>query len=235
VIRVYATDIRDSKSRLHQELAKVLIRIRKRFPGIQEAVLCSVVPDISAVCGRLIEKHLNIQPHIVGKDLKVPMKNNYHNPRQVGQDRLVCAYAAKCLYGYPAVVIDFGTATTFDVVSQRGSYEGGIIASGIRLSAESLFQKTALLPKIKMIRGPKRLIGKNTQESMLSGIFLGYGAMCCGLIDRIKKIIKGKPIVIVTGGYTRLMKKYIQNKVTKIDKDLVFKGMALLLQKHISS
>jgi type III pantothenate kinase len=97
------------------------------------------------------------------------------------------------------------------------------------LSAESLFQKTALLPRIHTIQAPRALIGKDTKASILSGLFFGYGAMCCGLIDQITKKIKGNPKVIVTGGHTRMMKKFIARKITKIDKDLVFKGMGLLV------
>ncbi len=230
VVQTYVTENRVRQPHLRLECGKILIRLHKKFPGIEKVVLCSVVPKVLNICERSVVKHLKIKPIVVGRDIKVPMKNNYRNPRQVGQDRLVCAYAAKCLYGQPAVVIDFGTATTFDVISPKGSYEGGIIVSGIRLSAESLFQETALLPKISTAKGPRTLIGKNTRESIISGIFYGYGAMCCGLIERISKKIRGRPKVIVTGGHTRLMKKYIAKKATKIDKDLVFKGMSLLVQ-----
>ncbi len=232
VVQVYSTECRVSQSQLRAECGKILNRINRKFPAVQHAVLCSVVPKVLNICEKAVLRHLKINSVVIGRDIKVPMKNNYRNPRQVGQDRLVCAYAAKCLYGQPAVVIDFGTATTFDVISPEGSYEGGIIVSGLRLSAESLFQKTALLPRISSIKGPRTLIGKDTQESILSGIFHGYGAMCCGLIERISKKIKGRPKVIVTGGYTRLMKKFISRKTTKIDKDLVFKGMALLVRQH---
>ena len=235
VLKKYTMEIRVSKLKLRCELKKILGLIKRKYPNIESIILCSVVPEVLDICKKVIAKHLKIKPIVIGRDVKVPMKNNYRNPRQVGQDRLVCAYAAKCFYGSPAIVIDFGTATTFDVISRRGSYEGGIIVSGIRLSAESLFQKTALLPKLSAIKGPRALIGKNTQESILSGIFFGYGSMCCGLIEHIEQEIKGNPKVIVTGGYTRLMKKFISKKVTKIDKDLVFKGMGLLVPKPSSS
>ena len=231
VCQIYTTEIRVAKAQLRLDLKKILGRIERKFPNIESAILCSVVPEISNICKKAVSQNLKIKVKSVGKDIKVPVKNNYRNPRQVGQDRLVCAYAAKCLYGQPAIVIDLGTAITFDVISAQGSYEGGAIVPGIRLSAESLFQKTALLPKVQSIHGPHALIGKNTEESMLSGIFHGYGAMCGGMIERISKRIKGRPRVIMTGGHTHLMKKYILKKATKIDKDLVFKGIALLAQK----
>ncbi|HQP10487.1 MAG TPA: type III pantothenate kinase [Candidatus Omnitrophota bacterium] len=231
VIRTFSTEVQVPKRILRAQCGKILQKIGKRFPNIECVVICSVVPGVLAVCRRAVSDRLRVRAIVIGQDIKVPMRNNYRNPKQVGQDRLVCAYAAKCLYGQPAIVVDFGTATTFDVVSPRGSYEGGIIVSGIRLSAEALFQKTALLPRISLMKGPRALIGKNTQESILSGIFHGYGAMSCGLIERISRRIKGSPKVIVTGGYTRLMKQYISKKTTIIDKHLVFKGIALVLSQ----
>ncbi len=218
-------------SGLPTELKKTLNRIKRNFPPLSDVILCSVVPKTLKIIDRALRRHLKITPLVIGKDIKVPIKNNYRDPRQVGQDRLVCAYAAKRLYGSPVIIVDFGTAITFDVISKQGHYQGGIIVPGIRLSVESLFQKTALLPRINAIKGPKALVGKDTQESILSGIFFGYGSMCCGLIDHIAKGLKGKPQVIVTGGHTHLMRKFIAKKITKIDKDLVFKGMAMLCVK----
>lgn len=231
VLETMSTEIGSASARRNVQITGMLERVHRKYPGLERVVLCSVVPDVTLACERLVKQHLKLKPLVIGRDVRVPMKNNYRDPKQVGQDRLVCAYAAKCLYGQPAIVIDFGTATTFDVISSRGSYEGGIIASGIRLTAEALFQKTALLPQIRTVKGPRTLIGKDTRESMISGIFHGYGAMCCGLIDRIAKRIKRRPKVIVTGGHARLMKKYIAKKTTKIDKDLVFKGMVLVAQQ----
>ena len=191
-------------------------------------VICSVVPSALIIVSSAIQKHFSFNPLVIGEDIKVPIKNNYRNPKQVGQDRLVGAYAVKCLYGFPAIVIDFGTATTFDVVSRQGNYEGGIIVPGLRLSAESLFSKTAMLPRLEKFKAPANLIGKDTEGSILSGLFYGYGAMSRGLIDLLFKQIKGRPQIVVTGGYTALMKKFIHRKIHHVDNDLVFKGIALL-------
>ncbi len=221
-----------SKDQLEQQLRSALRRVHKRFPGIGGVLICSVVPAVLRVVRAAVVKHLRHRPWVVGTDVTVPMKNKYRNPRQVGQDRLLVAYAAKCLYGQPLIVIDFGTATTFDVVSSRGDYEGGIIVPGIRLSAESLFQKTALLPRIEHIQRPKDLIGKDTKGSILSGIFNGYGAMCCGLIERISKQMRTAPKVIVTGGYTDVMKDFVSSKIDTIDPHLVFRGMAFLMKSR---
>jgi len=172
---------------------------------------------------------LGLTPKVVGQTIKVPVKNRYRNPRQVGQDRLVCAYAAGEIYGRPAIVVDSGTAITFDILSKKNEYLGGIIAPGIRLSAETLFSKTALLPKIK-IHAPSSIIGRDTESSILSGLFYGYGMMILGLIERISKKITGRPRVIATGGYTDILRKFVANRIDKVDKTLVFKGLGILWQ-----
>lgn len=219
-----------------RDLSKIFAKKLKTLQAsalMKAAVLCSVVPRLVPLISRAVESGLGMKTLVVGKDMYVPIKNNYGQPKQVGQDRLVCAYAAKIIYGYPAIIIDLGTAITFDVVSGKGSYEGGMIVPGIRLSAESLFKKTALLPDIHIISKPKTLIGKDTETSILSGLFHGYGAMCCGLIDRLAKNIGGKPKVILTGGYAGLIASELEDRANVIDIDLVFKGMRLLFGQKI--
>ncbi len=193
--------------------------------SIERVVICSVVPHALKVV-KEAGKARGLSIGVIGKDILVPISNKYDDPSQVGQDRLVCAYAAKKLYGAPAVVVDLGTAITFDVVSAKGEYLGGVIAPGIRLSVETLFRQTALLPKVKVAK-PKRVIGKSTEESILSGIFYGYGEMIKGLVDLLSKQIHATPSIVVTGGYAELMKQYIPEHRCIIDKDLVFKGIAL--------
>ena len=156
---------------------KEINRILKLFKSsgyvFQVAVISSVVPNKTKIVESITKNVFNIDTKVVGVNISVPIKNCYKDPRQVGQDRLVGAYAALKLYGSPVIVIDLGTAITFDVVSGRNEYLGGVIVPGIRLSAESLFLKTALLPKID-IKAPKFVIGKTTQDSILSGLFYGY-------------------------------------------------------------
>ncbi len=231
ILAIHRIDTVNSKRRLALELEKLFGRLRRQYPSLEEVIICSVVPGALVIAEKVIRRKMGIKPLVIGRDIKVPIKNNYRNPRQVGQDRLVGAYAAKCLYKAPCLIIDFGTAITFDVVSARGEYGGGIILPGLRLSAESLFQKTALLPRIDTIRAPRSLIGKDTAESILSGLFNGYGAMCSGLIDRIAGTMPRRPRVIITGGHTRLMQKFIRKRIDKIDQTLVFKGIVLVHQK----
>ncbi len=234
ILAVYRMDTFSAQARLTKEMKKLCGRIRREYPALRNAVICSVVPRALVVVERIIRRELRVKPLVIGRDIKVPIRNNYKDPRQVGQDRLVGAYAAKCLYKAPCLIIDFGTAITFDVVSARGEYEGGIIIPGLQLSAESLFQKTALLPRVDCIRAPRSLIGKDTTESILSGLFHGYGVMCRGLIDQIAATMPRRPTVIITGGHTRLMKKFIRKKIDTIDQDLVFKGIALVRLNNFS-
>ena len=230
VVKTYDIPTASSAKQVHLQLKRLLGKILKKFHRIDGVVICSVVPSVLKYVCASVKQLVSCPVSVIGKDIRVPIKNNYRHPKQVGQDRLLCAYAVKTLYGRPAIVIDFGTAITFDVVSHRGEYEGGMIIPGIQMSADSLYQKTALLPRIDKIRAPRSLVGKDTKHSILSGIFYGYGAMSQGLIDMISRSLRGKPKVIVTGGYTHLMKKFVANKVNKIDPHLVFKGMYLLVK-----
>ncbi len=214
-------------SELVAELKKVLIVLHRCYSSLNRIVICSVVPSVTNVLETIIAKNLKTKIVVVGRDIIVPIKNLYNNPKQVGQDRLVCAFAACELYGQPAIVIDLGTAITLDVVSAQREYLGGIIVPGIHITAETLFERTALLPLVEITK-PKALIGKDTQGSILSGIFYGYGEMLKGLIKLLSHDSKIKPKVIITGGHAKLMVEYVKDSVDVIDPDLVLKGLALL-------
>jgi type III pantothenate kinase len=221
--RIVSTAITDTDAK-ENKIKAVVAKILKA-QAISRAVICSVVPKTSKILEDILKKTLTVE--IVGRDIIVPIKNRYKNPKQVGQDRLVGSYGAMKIYGRPLIVVDLGTAITFDVISAKGEYLGGAIVPGIRLSAESLFLKTALLPHIE-IQAPKNIIGKTTQESILSGLFYGYGSLCRGFIDLISQQLKAKPKVVMTGGHTHLMKKFVSPKIRIIDEDLVFKGIYFL-------
>lgn len=198
---------------------------------VRDVVISSVVP---AALGRFIKSLKNRRraplrvPYritIIGKDMRVPISNLYRVKSEVGQDRLVNAFAAKTLYGAPAVIIDFGTAITFDIVSRRGEYLGGLILPGIEMGLSSLYSKTALLPEVKL-KPAKYIIGKDTVNSMRGGILFGYGAMCDGLIERYRKILGRNLKVIATGGNAKLIKRYAKS-IRIIDEDLTLKGLLL--------
>ncbi|MCB9757274.1 MAG: type III pantothenate kinase [Candidatus Omnitrophica bacterium] len=214
------------------ELNEVLASLRRNNRGLVCVLVCSVVPSVTKVLEILVLKNFNIKAQVVGRDVIVPMENLYRNPQHVGQDRLVCAYAACQLYGSPAIIIDLGTAITLDVVSEKREYLGGIIVPGIRITAETLFERTALLPLVD-IHKPEHLIGKDTQGSILSGIFYGYGEMLKGLIRLLSHDFKNKPQVIVTGGHVKLMNEYIKDSIDVVDSDLVLKGLVLLGQRKL--
>lgn len=211
-------------------LGKTLKSVLNGLKGIDEAVICSVVPDMTSILSAVIRSELGVTARVVGRDVFVPVKNLYKNPKQVGQDRLVCAYAAAKIYGKPAIIIDLGTAITLDAVSGKDEYLGGIIVPGIQITTETLFERTALLPLVKF-EVPKTLIGRDTKTSILSGIYYGYGEMIKGLISLLKKKVSSRARVIITGGHAELMSKYIKEKGSVIDRDLVMKGLVFLADK----
>lgn len=198
---------------------------------INDAVICSVVPEATKIIERGIEKLIKIKPYILGKSVSVPIKNLYRRPSQVGQDRLANAYAGLTLYGAPLIIVDFGTAVTFDVISKNGAYLGGIILPGLRISLDALSRQTALLPLVKLCR-PKELIGRDTKCSILSGIIYGYAALTDGLIGAIKRKIGKNALVISTGGNANLISKYCA-KATKIDGDLTLKGLNFIYRNLV--
>lgn len=212
---------------LKKAVDAVLAACKKMEPRINRIVICSVVPAATRILESVVLKRWGVKAQIIGRDIIVPIKNRYTNPKQVGQDRLVCAYAACELLGYPAVIIDLGTAITLDVVSAKKEYLGGIIVPGIHMTAETLFERTALLPLVEITK-PKHLIGKDTRGSILSGIFYGYGEMLKGLIHLLSGGMKIRFKVILTGGHAKLMAGYVKQGVDVVDPDLVLKGIALL-------
>lgn len=201
----------------------------KRIIGknkIRDAVICSVVPSATNKLSGALKKLLGKRPYIIGKDVKIPIKNLYRKPQQVGQDRLVNAYAGIKLYGAPLIVVDFGTAITFDVISEKKEYSGGMILPGLMISLEALAEKTALLPKIKL-ENPDEFIGRDTKNSMLSGIVYGFAALTDDLTQRIKKEIGADAKVIGTGGSINLIKKYCKN-FNRINMGLTLEGVNLI-------
>jgi len=197
--------------------------------NIQSIVIGSVVPAAQKPLMRVLRRMYKVRPLVLGKDIKVPIKNLYKRPGQVGQDRLINAYAAAAFYGAPLIIVDFGTAVTLDIISKNGAYLGGIIAPGIRLAIDALSEKTALLPKIRLDKRPP-LIGKTTSMSIASGILHGYAAMCDGLIAGIRKK-RGVPFkVVATGGNARLVAG-CSSAIRIIEENLTLKGINLIFRR----
>lgn len=208
----------------------VIKKGRLQLPkGIDAAIIASVVPKATPIVKKSIKNKLGISPLVLGENIKAPINNLYRNPRQVGQDRLVDAVAAKELYGCPAIVIDFGTAITFDVISKKGEYLGGIIFPGIETSLNALSQKAALLPRIK-VSLPKELVGRDTVNSMRSGVFYGIGALCDGLVAKLKAKY-GNMKVIATGGHSKLMAKFAKS-IDAVNPELTLQGLRIIHEKE---
>ena len=195
-------------------------------------VIASVVPETGQFLERMIPKKLGVQAYLIGPRFSVPIKNLYRNPRQVGVDRLLNGLAAFQKVRGAVIVIDFGTAITFDVVSKKGEYLGGVIAPGIEISLEALFRKTALLPNIRL-KHPKDVMGRDTVESIRSGCSFGIGGLCDRVVEEIESSHHFRAKVIATGGYASFMSKYCRGAAT-IDPDLIFKGIDLTYHYHLS-
>ena len=220
-------------------LVQLLRSLKYDISDISGVVIASVVPESLFNIKSLIYKYIDVDPIIVGeKGVKLDIEVNIEKPDEAGADRLVNSYAIKCLNLSPAIVIDFGTATTFDIVGKNGSYEGGIIAPGINLSLEALYLAAARLPRIslKPLTGKKTLIGKNTINAMQSGIFWGYVSMIEGLIDKITSIDDFNNFqVVATGGLSHLFKESIQC-IDLIEDNLTLIGLVnlFLINKNIN-
>ncbi|MBF0380840.1 MAG: type III pantothenate kinase [Magnetococcales bacterium] len=199
---------------------------------IKGVIIASVVPPIQSAIVRALRRYLDIPPIIVGPGLKTSMPIRYDNPRDVGADRIVNGVAAYDLIGGAVVVVDFGTATTFDLIGPKGDYLGGAIAPGLGLSMNALFEKTAKLPRIELVR-PKKVVGRDTVASMQSGLFWGYVGLVDGLIDRIIVESGYDPVkVVATGGLARLMATESE-KIELIDEFLTLNGLRLLYERNI--
>jgi len=170
--------------------------------GIKGAIISSVVPPLQVIWQEMVESYFGLRPLLVEPGIKTGMPILYDNPREVGADRIVNAVAAIEKYGTPAIVVDFGTATTFDVISEKGEYLGGAIVPGLQISAEALFQKASKLPRVEVTR-PRSIVGRNTVASMHSGLYFGYLCLIEGMLTRIKAEMRFDPVVVATGGLAR--------------------------------
>jgi len=179
----------------------------------------------------LCQRYCRITPLVVGAGIKTGVRISLDNPREVGADRVVNAAAAHRLYGGPLIVIDLGTATTLDAVSEEGDYLGGAIAPGIGIAADALFERAAKLPRVELIR-PKKAIGRNTVAAMQSGIIFGYVGLIEGIVARMKKELGGKVRVIATGGLAGIIAEET-NVVDILDPDLTLVGLRLIHELNV--
>ena len=193
-------------------------------------VLCGVVPPLLHTFVELCNRYLATKPLVVEAGVKTGMRIRLENPREVGPDRVVNAVAAQNLYGKPLIIIDLGTATTFDVVSQEGDYLGGAIAPGIAIASEALFARTAVLPRIELVR-PKQVIGRNTISAMQSGIIFGYIDLIEGMIRRIEQELGSKAKVVATGGQAYPFAEEIA-EIDVVNPNLTLIGLRLIYEMN---
>ena len=179
---------------------------------VEKIVISSVVPPLVNILEEVVVKYFSQQPMIVGPGIKTGVNIKTDNPREVGADRIVNAVAANELYQGPKIIVDFGTATTLCAISKKGDYLGGVIAPGVGIATDALIDKTAKLPKVEY-DFPERSIGKNTEDSLKSGILYGFLAQVDGLIKRVKADFNSEAVVIATGGFASLF----YNKSNQID------------------
>lgn len=202
-----------------------------RKPADTSAVIiASVVPPVMYTLINAIRKYLCLQPKCVGRDVDAGILNRYNNPREVGVDRLVNAVSAVDKFGAPLIIVDMGTAITFDAIDTDGAYLGGAILPGIKIAMEALFQKAAKLPRID-IAPSAHAIGKTTVESMQSGAVRGYVGALTGIILDMKKEMEGDVHVIATGGMGRMMAQHC-SLIDEVDANLTLEGLRMIYDRN---
>ncbi len=198
---------------------------------VSASILASVVPNLNDTLSSAVQRAFGHEMLVVGPGIKTGMPILYENPREVGADRIVNAVAAYERSGGRAViVVDFGTATTFDCISQKGEYLGGAISPGIHISAHALFSRAAKLPRAEIDR-PPRAVGRNTVHSMQAGIVFGYVGLVDGLVRRLSKEMGDEPMVIATGGLARLIEPDSET-IEAVDDYLTLDGLRILFERN---
>lgn len=199
---------------------------------LEGAIVASVVPPLNSAMTFMIRKYFGIEPLFVEPGIKTGVAIHVDNPAEVGADRIVNCVAAHATYGGPTVIVDFGTATTFDVVSEDAAYIGGVIAPGLNVSAEALFARAARLPRVD-IRRPEHVIGTNTVVNMQSGIYFGYLSLVDGILARIKREVPNLKRVVATGGLASLFADESEH-IDDVDPELTMKGLKLIFDRNRS-
>jgi len=205
----------------------------EKIKAVNAIIISCVVPPMLNILEPLCVKYFNVKPLIVGPGIKTGMPIFYDNPKEVGADRIVNAVAAYDKYRQAAIIIDFGTATTFDYISPKGEYMGGCIAPGIMISSEALFERAARLPRVELSK-PKSVVTKDTVSAMQAGIIFGYAGLIDGIVERMKAEIKTKPLVIATGGLARLVASETKC-IDKIEDMLTLEGLRIIYNLNSKS
>ncbi|NQF17408.1 type III pantothenate kinase [Brevibacillus sp. HB1.3] len=202
------------------------------FEQVRGVIISSVVPPLNLTIERMCGKYMQQKALIIGPGIKTGLNIKYEYPREVGSDRIVNAVAAIHHYGAPLIVVDFGTATTFCYVDERGQYWGGAIAPGIGISTEALFTRAAKLPRIEITK-PASVVGRNTIAAMQAGIFYGFVGQVEGIVRRIMDEYGTQPTVVATGGLASLFANET-SCIHVVDQNLTLKGLRLIYERNQS-
>jgi len=198
--------------------------------AIKNIIISCVVPPMLNILDPLCRKYFDIAPLIVGPGVKTGMPILYDNPREVGADRIVNAVAAYEKYRRGLIIVDFGTATTFDYISPQGEYMGGCIAPGIMISSEALFERAAKLPRVEL-SSPRTIITKDTVSGMQAGIMYGYAALVDGIVERMKTETVSVPLVVATGGLANVVAKETKH-IDVVDELLTLEGLRIIFGRN---
>jgi len=197
---------------------------------IQDIIISCVVPPMLNILEPLCQKYFNLKPLIVGPGVKTGMPIFYDNPKEVGADRIVNAVAGYEKYKNDLIIVDFGTATTFDYVSEKGEYMGGCISPGIMISSDALFERAAKLPRVELSK-PKSIVAKDTVSSMQAGIMYGYAGLVDGICDRMKAEVKSNPLVVATGGLAKIVAPETKS-IDVVDEMLTLEGLRIIYLRN---
>ena len=223
-----STDHQKTADEYGMLLVSLLGHVELPLQDINDVIMASVVPPVGDTFIEMARSYLSLDPLVVGAGVKTGVSVRYDNPRDVGADRVVNAAAAYRLYGGPTCIVDFGTATTFDALSQRGEYLGGAIAPGIHAAADALYTRTAKLPRIGTdLQRPSRAIGTNTVDSMRAGVFFGYVSLVEGMVERFRGELGPNMRVIATGGLATVIAREA-TAIEAVDLWLTLKGLRLI-------
>jgi len=197
---------------------------------IRDIIISCVVPPMLNILEPLCGKYFSLKPLIVGPGVKTGMPIFYDNPKEVGADRIVNAVAGYEKYKQDLIIVDFGTATTFDYVSARGEYMGGCITPGIMISSEALFERAAKLPRVELSK-PRSIVAKDTVSSMQAGIIYGYAGLVDGICERMKAEVKSNPLVVATGGLAKIVAPETRN-INVVDDMLTLEGLRIIYLRN---
>lgn len=224
--------VRDNTADEFNILAAALFSDKGIDPGrIKKTVISSVVPSSVGILNAFCERYLDITPLWINPaSVKKLMPILYRNPNEVGADRIVNAVAAYRKYNSALIIIDFGTATTFDAINPKGEYLGGAIVPGVMIASEALFQKASRLPRVEIFKAPEKVIGDETIESIKSGIIYGNAAMVDGMVARMAKEMNTSPRIIATGGLASLIASVSQT-IQEVDQSLTLEGLRIISQE----